>query len=99
MSNYDKFAQRFRITNMRVNRDRAYQTINYGYNQNASYYADREEIIEMELTRSGFEDLVKLDNEHDKLWQEQRDEAWLRKTYPAVSEAYSKYRMMLELYR
>jgi hypothetical protein len=84
---------------MKVSRDRRYDTINYGYNQTASYYADREEIIEMELTRSGFEDLVKMDNENDKAWQAQRDEAYIRRTYPAVAEAYSKYKMLLELYK
>jgi hypothetical protein len=100
MSNfYDSFASKYRVKHMQVSRDRRYETINYGYNQTASYYADREEIIEMELTRSGFEDLVKMDNENEKVWQEQRDEAWIRRTYPAVAEAHSKYKMLLELYR
>jgi hypothetical protein len=84
---------------VQVSRDRRYETINYGYNQTASYYADREEIIEMELTRSGFEDLVKVDKDHDKLWQDQRDEAWLRKQYPALKDAYDKYQMLLALYK
>jgi hypothetical protein len=90
---------KYRVKHVQVSRDRKYDTINYGYNQTASYYNDREELIEMELTRSGFEDLVKLDREFDNIWQEQRDEAWMRKTYPAVAEAYSKYRMLLELYK
>jgi hypothetical protein len=100
MSNfYDSFANKYRVKNVQVSRDQSYQTFNYGWNKTASYYADREEIIEMELTRSGFEDLVKLDNELDKVFQDQREEAYLRRTHPAVAEAYSKYRMMLELYR
>jgi len=90
---------KYRVKNVQVNRDRRYETINYGWNQPASYYADREEHVEMELTRSGFEELVKLDREYDNIWQEQRDEAWMRKTYPAVAEAYSKYQMLLELYK
>ena len=99
MSDYKQFASRYRIKNMQLVRDRRYDTVNYGYNQSASFYADREELIEMELTRSGFEDLVNLDNEHTRLWQDQRDEAWLRKQHPALAEAYSKYRMLLEIYK
>lgn len=49
----------------------------------------------MELSRSGFEDLVNI----NKLCEEQRDEAWMRRTHPAIAEAYDKYRMLLELYR
>jgi hypothetical protein len=90
---------KYRVKNVQVSRDRRYETINYGWNQTASYYADREDLIEMELTRSGFEELVRLDNEHDKLYQDQRDEAYLRRTHPAVAEAYSKYCMLLELYK
>lgn len=101
MSNfYNDFMSKYRVKHVQVSRDRNYETINYGsYNQTASYYADREELIEMELTRSGFEDLVKVDREYDNIWEEQRDEAYLRRTYPAVAEAYSKYRMLLELYK
>jgi len=100
MSNfYDSFTSRYRVKHVQVSRDRRYETINYGYNQTASYYADREEIIEMELTRSGFEDLVKVDTEHDKLRQDQRDEAWLRRQYPALKDAYDKYQMLLALYK
>jgi hypothetical protein len=98
MSNYyDSFINKYRVKNVQVSRD--YQTFNYGWNKTASYHADREEIIEIELTRSGFEDLVNQANEHEKVWQDQRDEAWMRKTHSAVAEAYDKYRMLLELYR
>jgi len=100
MSNfYDSFMSKYRVKHVQVVRDRNFETINYGYNRSASYYADREELIELELTRSGFEDLVKMDNANEKVWQEQRDEAYLRRTYPAVAEAYSKYQMLLELYK
>jgi hypothetical protein len=96
---YNDFMSKYRVKNVQVSRDRNYETINYGYNQTASYYADREELIEMELTRTGFDKLVNLDREYDNIWEEQRDEAYLRRTYPAVAEAYSKYRMLLELYK
>ncbi len=101
MNNYDDFLKRFNIKHVRVMRDRDYtNSINYGsYNQTASYFADREELIEMELSRSGFDQLVDLDRKYDNIWEEQRDEAWMRRTYPAVAEAYSKYQMLLELYK
>jgi hypothetical protein len=65
----------------------------------ARYYADREELIEMELTRSGFDNLVNLDREYTRQWQDESDERYLRKMHPAIAEAYSKYRMLLELYK
>ena len=99
MSNYNDFMSKYRVKNVQVSRDQSYQTFNYGWNKTASYYNDREELIEMELTRTGFDRLVELDREFDNIWQEQRDEAWMRKTYPAVAEAYSKYQMLLELYK
>lgn len=97
---YNSFMNKYRVRHVRALRDRDYRTIDYGsYNQTASYYADREELVEMELTRTGFEELVKLDSAFDNIWQEQRDEAWMRRTHPAVAEAYSKYQMLLELYK
>jgi hypothetical protein len=91
------FINRYRIKHARVSRD--YHRINYGYNQTASFYDNREEIIEMELSRSGFQELVNVDREYDLLAQNQRDEAYMRRQYPAIAEAYNKYRMLLELYR
>jgi hypothetical protein len=99
MNNYDDFLKRFSIKHVQVVRDRMYDTINYGYNQTARYYADREELIEMELTRSGFDNLVNLDREYTRQWQDESDERYLRKMHPAIAEAYSKYRMLLELYK
>jgi microsomal dipeptidase-like Zn-dependent dipeptidase len=103
MSNYDHFVQRFGIKHMRVSRDYDYRTINYGthatYNQTASYYADREELLEVEIRRSGFENLVNIEREYTRLWQDERDEAWLRKQYPALKDAFEKYQMLLALYK
>ena len=103
MSNfYNDFMSKYRVKHVQVSRERGYRTIDYnnlGYNQTASYYADSEELIEMELTRTGFDRLVNLDREYDNIWEDQRDEAYMRRQHPAVAEAYDKYRMLLELYR
>lgn len=91
------FINRYRIKHIRVNRD--YETFNYGYTQSASYYNNREEIVEMELPRGAFEELASLDRKFDDMTTEYRDEAFLRRKHPAIAEAYSKYRMLLELYK
>lgn len=100
MSVYDDFTQRFGIKHIRTSRNYDYKTINYGnYAQTASYYADREELLEVEIRRSGFENLVDMEREYTRLWQDERDETWLRKQHPALQDAYDKYRMLLELYK
>jgi len=99
MSDYNNFMSRYSIRNVHLQRDRDYRHINYNYNHTASYYADREEIIEMELPRSGFEQLVNVDREYDRIWEEQRDEAWLRSKHPALKDAYNKYQMLLAIYK
>ena len=91
------FINRYRIKHVRLSRD--YDRINYGYNHTASFYNDREEIIEMEIPRSGFEELVNIDRKFDNWSQEAGEEAYMRRQYPALKEAYDKYRMLLELYR
>jgi len=99
---YNDFMSKYRVKNVQVSRERGYRTIDYtniGYNQTASYYADSEELIEMELSRSGFEQLVTIDHEYTRLWQDQSDEAYMRRQHPAIKEAYEKYLMLLELYR
>ena len=98
-NDFNDFINRFNIKHVQVVRDRKYETINSGYNQTASFYSDREELIELELPRNGFEQLVKRDREYTHLWQDQSDEAYLRRTHPAIKDAYDKYRMLLELYR
>lgn len=91
------FINKYRIKHVRVNRE--HETINYGYNQTASFYTNREEIVEMELPRSAFEELVNIDRKIHDWVQEERDEAWMRKQHSSIAEAYSKYRMLLELYK
>lgn len=99
MSNYDEFLNRFRVKHARVVPGRNYETIKHGSTITASYYADREEVVEMELPRRGFEELVRMDTEYTRIWQDERDEAWLRKTYPALKDAYEKYQLLLAIYK
>ena len=95
------FINKYRIKHVRVSRE--YDRIDYNsYNYNSpsiSYTTNREEYVEMELPRSAFETLVNIDRKIDNWVQEERDEEYLRKHHPAVAEAYSKYCMLLELYK
>lgn len=94
------FINKYRIKHVRVTRD--YHNIDYGYNYNSpslSYTANREEYVEMEMPRSAFEELVNIDRKIHSWIQEERDESYMRSKHPAITEAYSKYRMLLELYK
>lgn len=95
------FINRYRIKHVRVSRE--YDRIDYNsYNYNSpslSYTTNREEFIEMEIPRSGFEELVSVDSKFKDWCREEGEEAYLRRQHPAIAEAYHKYRMLLELYK
>ena len=94
------FINRYRIKHIRVSRE--YDRIDYNsynYNSPSLSYTNREEIIEMEIPRSGFEELTRLDNKYDDWTRAAGEEAYMRRQHPALREAYDKYRMLLELYR
>ena len=95
------FINKYRIKYIRASRE--YDRIDYNsYNYNSSslsYTINRDEYVEMELPRSAFEELVNIDRKILSWVQEERDEEYLRRHHPAVAEAYSKYRMLLELYK
>jgi hypothetical protein len=100
MNDYNDFIKRFNVRHVQVVRDRNYETIDYnGYNQTASYYSNREQLIEIELSRSGFDELVRIDRKLEVLGREAGDEAYMRRKHPALKEAYDKYKMLMELYR
>ena len=66
------------------------------YARSMDYYDDRK-TVDIELSRIGFEHLVQLDHEAEVDYQARKEEAIIRKNYPAVADAYSKYKMLLEL--
>ena len=92
------FINRYRIKHVRVNKD--YHTIDYGYRLGSTIsYSGREDFVEMELPRSAFEELQKMDRKLEDWCREEGEEAYMRSHHPAIREAYDKYRMLLELYR
>jgi hypothetical protein len=97
MNKYDDFISRFMVSNIQARRPPP-MSVDY-YNKTASYYSDRDEMIEIELPRKSFDSLVHLSDEYTKMWQDERDEKYMRMQHPAIQEAYQKYLMLLELYK
>ncbi len=71
----------------------------YGYSRKASYYDDRRDTVEVDLTYRALEHLVEADYRAELDYRASREEAHMRKKYPALAESYSKYKMLLELYK
>ena len=98
----EKFIKDFRFRSVNVKRERprvshTYGT--YGSPYTASYYADRDEVVEMEIDRRELENLANVVYRADHFLSKERGEHYLRSKHPALAEAYSKYKMLLELYR
>jgi len=58
---------------------------------------DNEGRVDIELSYRAFEHLVKMDNQAEEDYNASREEARVRRQYPAVADAYHKYKMLLEL--
>lgn len=67
----------------------------YGYSNSYPEYQEKYGTVELELPMESLERLVHLDQAYDKICEE----ADIRRRSPAVADAYSKYQMMLTLYR
>lgn len=96
------FINRYRIKHVRVSRDYdRFDRMYYNYNTTSLSYVTtpREEIIEMEIPRSGFIELARVDSKLEDWCREEGEEAYMRRKHPALKEAYDKYRMLLELYK
>lgn len=92
------FFNKYRIKHVRMSKD--YHTIDYGYKLGSTIsYSGHEEYVELELPRSAFEELEKIDRKFDSWMQEAGEEVYMRRQHPALREAYDKYRMLLELYK
>lgn len=78
--------------------------INYQYYRNriqsslgALDYTDSRDIVEIELPIRAFQDMVRLDDRAEEDSREQQEERQIRAKYPAVADAYDKYKMLLAL--
>lgn len=56
-------------------------------------------MVEIELYARAFEELVNCDARGEQDYMRERTERIMRDKFPAVADAFQKYRMLLELYR
>jgi hypothetical protein len=97
---YEEFLHNYGISNIQAVRDQSFMRRADSYNYSAQYFnTQREEMFDMDISRSGFERLVDLDRRFNDCMTHDREEAYLRKNYPALKDAYDKYLMLLALYR
>lgn len=96
----EKFVRNFGFRNVRVREDRPYQYLD-GYDSYSSSYYTRYDrsTIEMEIGRNELERMTEWFERMEKLNKEDHLEWELRRDNPALKEAYSKYKMLLALYK
>ena len=94
---YNDFINRYGIRSINTT-GRGYDKFDT-YSGTASFYNDREEMIDIEIPRRGFEEMVKVDSRYVELYDQEISEHYMRKKHPIIEEAYGKYKMLLELYR
>lgn len=61
------------------------------------YYNKENSIVEIELSMLAFKYMVETDIRAEEDYQKIKEEARIRRQYPAVADAYHKYKMLLEL--
>lgn len=101
----EKFIKDFNFRSFNIKRD--YPRVSYVYgtpvNGSPSYYnytnAVVEEIVELEIDKRSLENLTGIVSRADHFLTKERHEQYLRSKHPAIADAYSKYQMLLELYR
>ena len=70
-----------------------YSTISYDYNRY------EEELLDVEMTRQGWDELMRYYRMNEKCVARDTYEHNMRQKHPAIKDAYEKYQMLMELYR
>ena len=70
-----------------------YSTISY------DYHRYEEELLDVEITMRGWDELMRYYRMTEKLSDLESYEHKMRQKHPAIKEMYEKYQMLLELYR
>ena len=73
--------------------DATYSTISYDYNRY------EEELLDVEMTRQGWDELMRYYRMNEKCVARDTYEHIMRQKHPAIKDAYEKYQMLMELYR
>jgi hypothetical protein len=102
MADLEKFIKDFGFRSVNVKRERPrvlYTYGTYGAPNTASYYNYEDEVVEMEINKRELENLANVYYRSEHFLGKERHENYLRRKHPAIADAYSKYQMLLELYR
>ena len=67
------------------------------YSRSMDYYDNDRSTVEISLTMQAFKYMVETDIRAEEDYQKIKQEARIRRHYPAVADAYDKYKMLLEL--
>ena len=97
--NYTYFVNRYGVKHLRPVTGGYDKFQPYYAGNTATYYNSKEEFIEMEIPQNGFEELVRATDRYDQMFEQEVHDRFLRNSHPAIAEAYSKYQMLLALYR
>ena len=95
----------FNVRNISQSRSspRSIESFGYSYltsEKDYNYYRERgEEFLDIEMSRKGWDELMRYYRMNVKLNDLEVYESEMRRKYPAVKDAYEKYQMLMELYR
>ena len=97
----EEFFKRYSITSIEYTRANNYSR--YDYVNTASgqlaFHENQQQNVDIEIPLRALEHLVKMDDNAEEDYRARKEEARMRKNYPALEEAYSKYQMLLALCR
>ena len=90
---FEDFAQRYgAIINYTQGRGRVDTNC-----RSIEYYDNSKSTVDITLPMQAYEHMVKMNYQAEENYQKSREEERIRKQYPAVADAYQKYKMLLEL--
>jgi hypothetical protein len=98
----DQFIRNFgvnRISKSYYNSRSHYDSFNTYGNKSYNYYGHSDEMLDVEMTRRGWDELMCYYRMTEKLSDLESYEHKMRQKHPAIKEMYEKYQMLLELYR
>jgi len=95
------FTQRYSISELEYADYDDTDYLHTGFRHASVYLSDysRTRQVAMQMPKAAFEHMVKSDALAEKEYLLLREEARIRERYPELANAYSQYKMLLELYR
>jgi len=95
------FTQRYCISELEYAGFDDTDYLHTGSRHRSAYLSDymRTRQVAMQMPQAAFEHMVKSDNEADRAYSLLREEARIRERHPELANAYSQYKMLLELFR